>query len=305
MTETRHVHGRRLGLLPADLNRPVIRFAAVRTGAVPTHPVFADHYTGATYGLYGNDRHSDCGPTMIANMRRAITAILGGREVDPTQADVDDLYSRSTNPPYDPRTGANDNGVVLADLLSACVKGGIGGVKALAYAAIDVKNLDEVKAAISIFGALALGVELDTAQQAQTDAGLWDYKRSGLWGGHAVPVLGYAGAPTGRDFVIVSWKDLIGMTDSFWQHQVQEAYAVAWPEHTGTRQFQQGIDVAAWNAAYTALTGRPGPLPTSPVTPTPVTPTPVTPGPVAPPADARTAADADLMKAFDTWRATR
>jgi hypothetical protein len=230
--ETRHVHGRRLGLLAPDLNRPLIRFAQISTGVVPAHPVFADHYTGATYGLYGNDRKGDCGPTMIANMRRAITAILGGRQIDPSQADVDDLYSRSTTPPYDPVTGANDNGVVLADLLSACMKGGIGGVKALAYAAVDVKNLDEIRAAIAIFGALALGVELDTAQQAQTDAGLWDYKRSGLWGGHAVPAMGYTSAKTGRDFVIVTWADLVGMTDAFWSHQVQEAYAVAWPERT-------------------------------------------------------------------------
>lgn len=295
--EAKHVHGRRLGLLPPDLNRPLIRFAQVRTGAVPAHPLFADHYTGATYGLYQNDNLGDCGPTMIANMRRAITAILGGREADPTDADVLDLYARSTNPPFNPVTKANDNGVVLADLLSACVKTGIAGVKALAYAAVDVKNLEEVRAAISIFGALALGVELDTAQQAQTDAGLWDYKRSGLWGGHAVPAMGYTSAKAGKDFVIVTWADLVGMTDAFWTHQVQEAYAVAWPEHTGTRQFQEGIDVAAWNAAFTAITGRPGPLPAGP-TPTPApTPTPGT--------DPKVAADTALAAAFDKWRATR
>jgi hypothetical protein len=265
------VPGRRLGLRPADLSRPLLKFADLRTGVAPEHPLTADHFSGVTYGLYKNDQLGDCGPTMIANIRRAITKILGGRQVDPTQADVFDLYSRSTNPPFDPKTGANDNGVVLADMLSALLKGGIGGVKPIAYAAVNVKDLDEVRAAISIFGALALGVDLDVAQQEQTDNGLWDYARSAEWGGHAVPTLGYTSAAKGRDFTVPTWAQLVGMTDAFWAKQVQEAFVIIWPEHLGTKQFQQGIDMPAANAAYTAVTGKPGPFPSAPKpTPGPV-----------------------------------
>ena len=45
-----------------------------------------------------------------------------------------------------------------------------------------------MRAVTSIFGASILAVDLDVAQQGQTDAGLWDYvARSGTWGGHAIP----------------------------------------------------------------------------------------------------------------------
>jgi hypothetical protein len=35
----------------------------------------------------------------------------------------------------------------------------------------------------AIFGGVLHGVDLETAQQDQTDSGLWDYQRSGEWGG--------------------------------------------------------------------------------------------------------------------------
>jgi hypothetical protein len=287
----------RLGLRPADLSRPVLKFAQMRSGAVPAHPLTADHFTGVAWGMYGNDQFSTCGPTTVANIRRAITRILGGTEIDPTVDDVFDLYRRSGNPSFDGKGGGDDNGVVMAEMLAALLKGGIGGVKPVAYAQVNVKDLDEVRAAVSIFGALAMGSDLDVAQQKQTDAGLWDYvPRSQEWGGHATPAFGYTSARTGRDFTIATWAKTIGVTDAFWTRRVQEAWVIIWPEHLGTVQFQQGIDGNAANAAYTALTGGRGPFPT---TPAPINPTPV------PAVDPRAVADTTLIRAMDAWKATR
>ena len=42
---------------------------------------------------------------------------------------------------------------------------------------------------------------------------------------------------------------------------VEEAWVVVWPEHLGTREFEQGVDLAQLKADYQALTGGPLALP--------------------------------------------
>jgi hypothetical protein len=297
--ETAHVPGRRLGFRRADPERPLLQLHEFLTGApVPAHAAASDHFGQVSdWGLYDNDQFGDCGPTSVANSRKLVTRYLAGAEQSPSQDDVFDLYRRSGNPQFDPATDADDNGVDMPTMLSAVLAGGIGGVKGIAYAAVDVHDLDEVRAAIDIFGFLLLGVDLETAQQRQTDAGLWDYRRSGEWGGHAVLAGKYTGAAKGSDVSVVTWGEVVGTTDAFWQHQVEEAYVVIWPEHLGTAAFQTGINTDALNTAYTNLTGKPGPFPGTPG-PTP-SPEPV---PVPSPTPTVDPADAALAVAQDVWR---
>lgn len=260
----------------APKNAPALRLAPLFKAAVPAHPATAEWLSRATYGLYENDQYGDCGPTSVANQRRQVTAYLAGAEVDPTQDDVFDLYRRSGNPGFDPRTDADDNGVDMQTMLEAATKGGIAGKKPVAFAKVDVSNLDEVRAAISIFGSLLLGVNLTVAQQSgQT----WDYvKRSPEWGGHAV----LCGAYDASGFEVISWGDTYRLTNAFWTHQVEEAWAVVWEEALVSHAFVENMDLATLAADYQSLTDRPLPLPEP--TPTPVpdpTPTPVpTPEPV-------------------------
>jgi hypothetical protein len=288
--ETEQVQGRRLGRR-APKNAPHLKLGSFLTGAVPAHPAAVDHLAGATYGLYGNDTYGDCGPTSVANQRRLITADLAGTEQDPTQDDVFDLYRRSGNPGFDPATDADDNGVDMQTMLEAVQSGGIGGVRCLAFAKVDTSNLDEVRAAISIFGSLLLGVNLETAQQAQTNNGLWDYQRSSEWGGHAVLAGRYTSASSGADVTVVTWAQEVGTTDAFWTHQVEEAWVVIWPEHLGSTVFQQGVDMAQLAADYEALTDRPFPDKPAPV-----------PGPAPVPAPPVVdAADEVLVHALGPW----
>lgn len=303
--ETARVPGRRLGRRPHDPNRRVLRLADVLTGAVPAHPPTVDYLARVpAWGLYQNDRFGDCGPTSVANSRRLVTQVLGGSMVAPTQDDVFDLYRRSGNPGFDPATDADDNGVVMADMLSATLKGGIGGTRCLAYAQVDVNDIDQCRAAIAIFGFLLLGVDLDIAQQQQTS--LWDYRRSAEWGGHACLTGTYTSAMRGADTSVISWAERIGVTDAFWRHQVAEAWVCIWPEHVGTVQFEEGIDQGALNQAYQALTGKPGPFNVAPPAPVP-TPPPAPPAPApAPPAPPSVdPADAALAEAFEQWRAAK
>jgi len=268
-TETTAVTGRRLGRR-APKNAPALRLASFLT-AVPDHPLTADHFSSVKdWGLWSNDSVGDCGPVSVANQRLLIERYLTGAEQSITLNDVFDLYRRSGNPNFDPATGADDNGVDMQTMLEAVHASGIAGTRCVAFAKVDHTNLDEVRAAIAIFGSVLVGADLEVAQQTQTDHGLWDYTPTSEWGGHAVLAGRYTSATSGADLSVVTWARVVATTDKFWKHQVSEAWVVIWPEHLGTTQFQQGVDQAQLAADYEALTGRPFPG----ANPTPLQPAP-------------------------------
>lgn len=246
----------------APKNAPALYAASFLIPPAPEHAPACDNLTQVTdWGLYGNDQYGDCGPVSVANQRKQVTRYLTGREQSPTQADVFDLYRRSGNPNFDPATGADDNGVDMQTMLEAVHTGGIAGTKCVGFAKIDTSNLDEVHAAIAIFGSVLLGVNLQVAQQAQTGQHLWEYTPgSPVWGGHAVLAGSYTANP-GADVAVITWADTVTTTDPFWTRQVEEAWVVIWPEHLGTVEFQTGVDMAALASDYRDLTGRPFPIP--------------------------------------------
>jgi hypothetical protein len=281
---------RRLGRRPPT-NKPALRLAPLLTGVIPAAPPSADHFSAiAHWILGGNDRYGDCGPVSVANQRLLVTSYLAGAPHVVTQDEIFDLYRRSGNPNFDPATGAGDDGVDMQTMLEALIADGIGGTKALAFAKVNVTNEQEWQAAIAIFGSLLFGVTLETAQSTGT---LWDYHISRIWGGHAIVCGRYRendapGTDEPDRTGVVSWAEVIDMTDAFIDHQLDEAWVVIWPETLGTTQFQQGIDLATLAADYTALTDRPFP---------------VQPGPE--PSPATDAADATLAAAVRLWAFAR
>ncbi len=264
----------KLGLRPPTPGKPVLRLSKYLTGILPEHPTSVDYIAGIEFGMYSNDQFGVCGPTYVANSRRETTARLLGKMQAPALDDVYDLYRRSGNPHFDPRTGDDDNGVNMQVMLQAVVSGGIGSVKALGFAKIDVSNLEEIKAAIAIFGFVGFGVDLQVAQQAQTQRGMWDYQPSGEWGGHAI--LGGRYAQNGVS--VITWAQVVLMTARFIQRQAQEAWILIWPEHLSDNGFMQGVNLAKFAADYEAMTGKQFPAvvpPSPPPIPTPPSPTPV------------------------------
>lgn len=308
MRTARGIHdhpARKLGIIPAA-PKDYARVIPLRlTGAVPAHPVTADFIAGIpSWIMGGNDRFGTCGPVSIANYVRLLYWWLTGELVTITDDAVFDLYRRSGNPDFDPATGAGDGGVEMPVLLDALLKGGIAvthdsGVTEqlfpLCYARFDLANLDELRAATSICGGGILAGELETAQQAQTDASppVWDYKPSGEWGGHAFMGGAYtsADAPGAVDESVVSWALRVGTTDAFLRNQLQEGYAVIFRMLWDHPTFQAGVDQAALAADYQAITGRtiPVPAPPSPPPNPPPMPTP------AADVDARYAGDPELI----------
>lgn len=258
-------------------NAPALPFRAIWTGVTPAHSPAADHFSRSIgWGLWGNDRFGVCGPVAYANLLKLVSAWLTGTEAEVSQDDVFALY-RLVNPTFDPATGAGDDGVDLQTMLELVLEHGFGpdGKKPLAFARVDASNLDEVRAAIEIFGGGIFGSNLEIAQQAQTDAGgPWDYKRSGEWGGHATMGGRYKDpAGTAQDRTgNVTWQELIDFTDAFAQHQLEECWVVIFPEHLGTTQFIEGIDQAKVAAYFKELTGKDWPVAPTPTPPAPSDP---------------------------------
>jgi hypothetical protein len=259
----------KLGLRPATPAKQRLR---LRDYLLPAHPVSVNYLSGVQFGMYANDRFGVCGPTSVANSRRLITAKLKGQMQAPSQDDVFDLYRRSGNPNFNPATGQDDNGVNMQEMLQAVSSGGISGIKSLAFAAVDPANIEELKSAVALFGFVLFGVTLEAVQQQQTSQGVWDYRPSGLWGGHAILGGAYQNQPEGIE--VITWAQVVRMTDAFMLHQETEAWVVIWPEHLTDAGFLQGVNLAALAADFEQMTGKKFPAV--------VPPTPPTPGPTPP-----------------------
>jgi len=273
----------KLGRRPPK-NAPALRLANVLTGAVPAHPTAQDNLSRLSgWQMLGNDVAGDCVAVTWSNFRRLITAALAGREVYPTQDQVWQVY-RTQNPDFDPNGDPNvngpgspaDQGMDIQTLLEYLhTTGGPDGVKAVAFAKVDHTNLDEVKAALSIFGGVWTGITVQAAQMQQFNAGQpWDWVAgSPVDGGHSVLSGGYgvAGSRLGiGDVDFITWAKETSFTDSYWARGIEEAWIVIWPEHLGTAEFQQGVNLAALATDYQELTGKVLPLPTPVPTPPPV-----------------------------------
>jgi hypothetical protein len=271
-----------LGRRPADPARLARTVRLRLTGALPPHPPTADFLSAIrTWMLGRNDRFGTCGPTYVANSAVLTWHWLLGQEISVSDAAIIDLYRRSGNPDFDPDAPPDasgqvpgDNGVDMTVMLSALVKGGIeithadGGtetIRPLAFAQ-HATDIDTVRAVTAIFGCDGFGLDLETAQQAQTRAGLWDYRQSGEWGGHATLGGSYTGSATAgsRDEALVTWARVVGTTDEFLARQLMEAYVVVWEPLWDHPAFQAGVDQAGLAADFESVTGRPFPRPVTP-----------------------------------------
>jgi hypothetical protein len=258
---------------------PALKLGPLLTGVVPQHPASADYLAmlGGGWQMLGNDAAGDCVAVTWGNVRRLVTTTLTAGGYYPSQAEVWDIY-QTQNPGFDPAGSAETNGPgsaadngmdiqTLLEYLSAA--GGPDGAKAVAFASVNPADPDEVKAAIAIFGYVWTGITVSQANEQEFGAGQpWDWDASSPdEGGHSVVTGGYGSpgaGPLGGDERFITWAAETSFTDSFWANAVEEAWVVIWPEHLGTREFLQGVDLSALAADYQQITGRALPLPPAP-----------------------------------------
>lgn len=240
------------------------------TGTIPAHPAAADYLAKLNGGwlVLGNDRAGDCNSVAWANTRRLVTGTLT-TEKYPTQAMVWEFY-RTQNPGFDPNGSSGTNGPgsdqdqgmeIQTGLEYLHAHGGPDGVKPVAFARVNPQSPDQVKAAIAIFGSVWTGITVLAVNEDEFSEGKpWNYQsRSPQVGGHAIVTGGYGKAGKGAlggDERFVTWGQETSFTDTFWKHEAEECWAVIWPEHLGSKAFEQGINRTLLAADYHALTGK-------------------------------------------------
>lgn len=309
-----HAYGRR-----PPKNAPALRFAAIRDAVtIPNHPASYDSIFGwSDWDMLGNDTWGDCVSVTWSTIRRIVSKVHVGVDHYPGLDQVLALY-KTQNPHFDPSSSihgagsADDQGMDIQTLLEYLVAhGGPDGTKALAFAKLDHRNPEEVRAAAAIFNFVWLGVDVSDHDE-RVFPGLWDVNRyDSILGGHSITMTGYDSST----FKMETWAEEGSLSLAYMSQRVEEAWVVVWPEHAANLTTDQR---GALNAAFREMTGRDIDWGDTPV-PTP-TPGPA-PAPVPVPQDPDATFVADLkewlshphgskvnvalVKAAKAWLATR
>lgn len=171
----------------------------------------------ALFPMDGNDRYGDC---TIAALAHAVTVFRGrlGHKTVMASQDVVKLYLRLTK-------GA-DTGLVELDVLNYWRKHAAAGEKISAYASIDPKNHTHVQQAITLFGGVYLGFQVQEGCEQQFDERTPWIPGKLTASGHAVFVTGY----DADGVTVLTWGNQQKGTWAWWDECVDEAYALLPPE---------------------------------------------------------------------------
>lgn len=263
---------------PHDLDRRLRLKHFLKAGYVGTVPDVVSYLPAVTnLPIDSNDSLGDCTAAAAAHLTTAITQFGQGTPVVPSNDDVIKFYSGSTG--YIPGNPNTDLGGDMQTVQKYWMNTGMAGHKIAAYFAVDPSDFDEMRAALYLFGNLNIG--FDCPQNALDVFGkpgaVWDVVKgrgSRVVGGHAV---GGHKMVKGGNITVSTWGGTIEMTPAFWTRYVSEPYSVVSQEWVKNNLTPAGLDVNAANAAFTQVTGKPGPfISTGPVVdPPPVVTPPV------------------------------
>jgi hypothetical protein len=210
--------------------------------------------------MLANDRAGDCveagayHETMLWNAER-------GKTIAVTDEVVIETYSKLTGydpSQTDPNTGQNptDLGTVVSDMAEYRRTTGItdaqGGVHKIgAYLSVNKGDLTLLGAAMYLFSAVGIGIELPVSAQEQFRAGQpWTVTDSQIEGGHYVPGVGRDGA---GNIVVVTWGAIQQMTPAFYQRYNDETLVYLSEEFLTSGKSPEGFDLQQLRADLSAL----------------------------------------------------
>lgn len=289
-----------LGLLPKhhdETAHPRLKLADfLTTGYTGTVPATVD-YAGnvKTWPMALNDQLGDCTAADACHGIQVWSTYGQGKTVTCPDSDVQAFYSGSTG--YNPADPSTDQGGNMQDVCNYFLKTGMAGHKIAAFFQVDPSQADQLRAALWLFGTVSIGFPFPASAMTQFDAGKpWDVvKGAKIEGGHDVLLVGMT---DGGNYRVVTWGRVQDVTPAFWAKymadpQNGEAWArvsLDWLRNNGT---PEGLSADAANAAFTQMTGKPGPFPTASPTPAPA------------PAPQPASADKALAAAMRTWLTAR
>jgi hypothetical protein len=150
---------------------------AIQAAAQTLHPIYR-----AEEDADGNNAVGDCTAAAMMHIGAILQALKGGKGGLwrlPTASDALQLYSKTTNPPFNIQTRANDNGADLGTVLAYVEKFGAypdGTFKITPPVSVDATNQTQVKAALDKHRILYMGAALADAwiPTGPTVAKVWD-----------------------------------------------------------------------------------------------------------------------------------
>lgn len=271
--QTSHPY-RQLGRLPEDPQRPRLLLKHFLRGdykgAIPDVVDYAARVTA--WPMFLNDRLGDCTAADAGHAVQLWTTYGQGQTVTVSDDDVLAFYSGSTG--YVSGRPETDQGGTMQEVNEYFRATGMAGRTIEAFFRVDTRDLDEVRAALYLFGSVSIGMAFPVFAMDQHLAGAaWDIPPRGshantkIDGGHDVLVVG---ATKGGNVKVITWGTVQEVTPAFWRKYMEEAWArveTDWASKTGVAP-ANALDVRQLNDAFMALTGEPGPFP-QPATPTP------------------------------------
>lgn len=267
------------GRIHAQPARPKLKLGDYLTaGPFAVPPATADWLSAVgSWPMYLNDQLGDCTCAAVGHMIEAATQYASGTALQITDQDVLTAYEAVGG--YVPGQPSTDNGAYIQDVLAYWHATGVGGDHIVAYASVDVANLDEVHEAIDMFGCVDIGFNFPASAMDQFNAGQpWDVVAGAqIEGGHCVNVGAYDS--DAKTLTCVTWGRTQVMTEAFWHQYVDEAWVIIthdWVNANGIDPL--GIDLYQLGADFQQLTGQPNPIPAPAPSPTPA-PIPPQPGP--------------------------
>jgi hypothetical protein len=231
----------RFGKHPPKVDYRTLRLRSYLTTAMPAPPasynvltnVYAKLKTTDPTKLFPMDGNDTLGDCTIAALAHTVTAYRGlvGKEKIMSKAAVVKLYMHLT--------GGLDSGLNELDVLNYWRAHAVSGDEILAFATIDPKNHTHIEQAITLFGGVYLGFQVQqncvqefNARQPWTPGPLTN-------DGHAVFAVGY----DQNGVTVLTWGNTQQATWSWWDECVDEAYAILPPE-AKSPDFAPGFNIA-------------------------------------------------------------
>jgi hypothetical protein len=204
--------------------------------------------------MFGNDQYGDC-VWAGAGHETQIWSAEGGKPATFGVGGLLDAYSAVTG--FNRNDPSTDQGTDMQAAASYRRKTGILDVhgkrhKVGAYVALQPGNLNQLYAAMYLFGAVGIGIEFPAFAMDQFNARKpWDVQKSNakIDGGHYIP-----GTARHGMIDVITWGRVISMTEAFYKRYCDEAIAYLSPEILTGGVSLEGFNLAALQADLTAVT---------------------------------------------------
>ncbi len=243
----------KLGKLPADesaqpksslkdIQQDLFNKGEISEEAVTIVPEFCfwhSRFVG-DWMSYNNEKVMNCVPAAAAHMIMCWTCSTKANTIRLTIQQVMAAYSRESG--YDPTTGENDKGCATLSFLRNWKDPGMSLNKIKDFVGLRKSDPEELKLAISLFGACMIGFKMPNTAKDQKNT--WEVtdpnNQLGEWGPHAVAAIGY----DNNSLLIVSWGRLIQVKWDFYKKYNDEGFSVLTDDWFKDGKSPSGKDLA-------------------------------------------------------------